>query len=65
MIKKTANLFKVKKENEAIKDKIIRDIKSLFEQQEEHYYKPVRVLIFGIIIILKMKEAVIEIKTYH
>ena len=65
MIKKTANLFKVKKENEAIKDKIIRDIKSLFEQQEEHYYKPVRVLIFGIIIILKMKEVVIEIKTYH
>ena len=31
-----------KKENETIKDRIIRDIKSLFEQEND-YYKPIRV----------------------
>ena len=36
------NISTVKKENEAIKVKIILDIKSLFEQ-EQNYYKPVRV----------------------
>ena len=36
---------------------------SLFEQQEEDYYKPVKVWIFGIIIILKMKQVMIETKT--
>ena len=34
-----------KKGNEAIKDKIFRDIKTLFEQEED-YYKLVRVAIF-------------------
>ena len=37
------NLFRLKKENEEIKDIIIRDIKKLFQQQEEDYHKPVRV----------------------
>ena len=37
------NLFKLKKENKATKDRTIRDIKTLFEQQEEDFYKPVRV----------------------
>ena len=37
------NLLKLKKENKAIKDRTIRDIKTLFEQQEEDRYKPVRV----------------------
>ena len=36
------NLFKLEKENIAIKDRIIRDTKTLFEQEEEDYYKPVR-----------------------
>lgn len=36
------NISRVKKENEAIKVKIILDIKSLFEQEQD-YYKPVRV----------------------
>ena len=35
------NLFRLKQENEAIKDRIIRDIKNLFEQEED-YYKPAR-----------------------
>ena len=37
------NLFKPKKENEAIKDRMIREIKILFEQQKEDYYKTIRV----------------------
>ena len=36
-----------KKENEAIKDRIIRDIRNLFQHEEKkNYYKPVRVAIF-------------------
>ena len=35
-------LFRFKKENELIKQRIIRDINNLFEQ-EEHYYKASRV----------------------
>ena len=34
------NLFKLETENEAIKDRIVRDIKTFFEQEEEDYYKP-------------------------
>ena len=36
------NLFKLKKENEAIKGRIIRDIRTLFEQ-EDGYCKSIRV----------------------
>ena len=32
-----------KKENEAIKERVIRDIRNLFENEEEDYYKPVQV----------------------
>ena len=42
IIKSIRNLFKLKKENEAIKDRIIRDIRAHFEQEEKDYYKPVR-----------------------
>ena len=38
------NLFRNEKESNAIKDKILRGIKNLFEHEEkENYYKPVRV----------------------
>ena len=30
----------MKKENEAIKDKIVRDIRNLFEYEEKDYYQP-------------------------
>ena len=40
IVKNIRNLFKPK--NEAIKRRIIREIKTLFEQ-ENHYYKPIRV----------------------
>ena len=36
------NLFKLKKENETIKDRIIRYIRIAFEQEDD-YYKPIRV----------------------
>ena len=32
-----------KKENEAIKERVIRDIRNLFENEGEDYYKPVQV----------------------
>ena len=40
-IKSIRNLFKLKKENEAIKSRISRDIRTLFEQEGD-YYKPIR-----------------------
>ena len=39
--KSIRNLFTLKKENEAIQDRIIKDIKKLFEQEED-YCKPVK-----------------------
>ena len=43
MIKNVRNLFKLKQENEETKDRIIKDIRTLFEQEEEKgYYKPIR-----------------------
>ena len=41
------NLFRIKTENEAIKDRVIIHIKNLFEHEEEDYYKPVREGNFG------------------
>ena len=41
---KNKNKTEKKDQNEkTIKDKIIRDIRTLFEQQQEDYYKPKRV----------------------
>ena len=34
------NIFRLKKENEAIKERIIKDIRNLFEYEEDSYYKP-------------------------
>ena len=45
MVKNVRNLFRIEKETKAIKERILRDIKNLFEHEEgeENYYKPVRV----------------------
>ena len=45
MIKGIRNLFRREKETKAIKDRIFRDIKALFQHEEEeaNYYKLVRV----------------------
>ena len=42
-IKDVINLFRLKEENKAIKDRMIRDIRNLFGKKKENYYKPVRV----------------------
>ena len=44
-IKGIRNLFGLEIETKAIKDRILQDIKNLFihEEEEENYYKPVRV----------------------
>ena len=43
-IKNIRNLFRLEKEAKVIKDRILRYIKNLFEhEEEENYYKPVRV----------------------
>ena len=55
-IKDTRNLFKLEKETKAIKARIRRDIKNLFE------HEPVRVSNFWSKIILNMKVTVIDIK---
>ena len=42
-MKDIRDLFRQKKEIEPIKDRILRDIKNLFEHEEkENYYKPAR-----------------------
>ena len=41
--KDTRNAFRLKKENKAIKNWVIRYIRNLFEH-EENYYKPVRIV---------------------
>ena len=51
-IKDMENLFKVKKEKEAIKGRVLRNIEEIFEHEEEHYYKP-------------LIETLIEIKLYQ
>ena len=35
------NFFKLRKENEAIKDRVVRYIRNPFEHEVEHYYKQV------------------------
>ena len=45
MIKSMRNLLILKKENKEIKDRIIRDVRTLFGQGDD-YYKPIRVANF-------------------
>ena len=43
IIKNIKHLYRLGKEKKTIKDRIIRDIRNLFEYEEEYYYKSVRV----------------------
>ena len=44
VIEDIRNLLRLRRETKAIKDRSLRDIKNLFEhEEEENYYKPVRV----------------------
>ena len=47
-IKDIRNLYRLEKESKAIKDTLLTDIQNLFEhkEEEENYYKPVRVSTF-------------------
>ena len=63
IIKNVRILFKLKKENEAIKHRMIRDIRTLIEKEKKDY-KPMRVGNFGIII-SNIKIVVTETKTYQ
>ena len=45
IIKSIKSIFKLKEENEAIKHRIIRDIRTLFKQEDD-YYEPIRVRTF-------------------
>ena len=65
VIKDIRNLFKLKKENEATKDRVIKDIRNLFEHEEEDYYQPVRARNFWRNSYIKYKVMVIEIKPYQ
>ena len=42
-IKDVRNLFRLKKENKTTKNRIITDVRNLFEHEGEGYNKPVRV----------------------
>ena len=55
----------IKKENDAIKDRIITDIRNVFEYEEEHYYNPVILGNFWSNNYINMKVTVIEIKYYQ
>ena len=46
IIKSIRNLFKLKKLNAAVKDRIIRDIRTIFEQEYD-CYKPIKILYFA------------------
>ena len=61
------NIFKIKKEYDAIKYKIIRDIGKLFESEneEDDYYIPVRVGNFRSSSYIDYENNVIEIIRYQ
>ena len=55
----------IKNKNDALKDRIITDIRNVFEYEEEHYYNPVIVGNFWSNNYINMKVTVIEIKHYQ
>ena len=68
ILEKYIRKLRQEKEAKSIKDRVLRNIKNLFEheKEEENYYKPVRVSnFFGVTVILNTKVMVIEIKHYQ
>ena len=64
IMKNAKNLFRLKKENKAIKNRIVRDIRNLVEHEED-YYKPLRVGNSLSNNYIEYESIVIEIKHYH
>ena len=62
--KSIRSLFKLKKKNETIKDRLIRDIRTLF-RQEDHYYKPIRVTNFWNMDYIKYQSSADRNKNYQ
>ena len=63
-IKDIRSLFRLKEENEAIKDRVVRIIRNFFEYEED-YYRLIRLGNFWSNNILNMKVMVIEVKQYQ
>ena len=63
-IKDIRSLFRLKEENEAIKERVVRNIRNFFEYEED-YYKLIRLGNFWSKNILNMKVMVIEVKHYQ
>ena len=63
-IKDIRSLFRLKEENEAIKERVVRNIRNFFEYEED-YYKLIRLGNFWSNIILNMKVMNIEVKHYQ
>ena len=63
-IKDITKLFRLKEENLAIKERVIRNIKNLFEYEDD-YYKIVGLGNFWSNNIFNMKVMVIEVKHYQ
>ena len=56
MLRNIRNNFRLEKENKAIKGIILRDMRNIFENEEENYYKLVRVSFFGANIYIEYKS---------
>ena len=66
-IKDIRNLYRLEKESKAIKDTLLTDIQNLFEhkEEEENYYKPVRVSTFWSNNNIDYEITVLEVKYYQ
>ena len=66
-IKDIRNLYRLEKESKAIKDTLLTDIRNLFEhkEEEENYYKPVRVSTFWSNNNIDYEITVLEVKYYQ
>ena len=66
-IKDIRNLYRLEKESKAIKDTLLTDIQNLFEhkEEEENYYKPVRVSTFWSNNNIDYEITVLEVKCYQ
>ena len=66
-IKDIRNLYRLEKESKEIKDTLLTDIQNLFEhkEEEENYYKPVRVSTFWSNNNIYYEIMVLEVKYYQ
>ena len=66
-IKDIRNLYRLEKESKEIKDTLLTDIQNLFEhkEEEENYYKPVRVSTFWSNNNIDYEITVLEVKYYQ